>query len=427
MMKKRWFYWFLLFIIGLALIIGFYEEHNSFLILPLVTAILISIVIVINVRVYSDKVAAERADMAKTKFLAHVSHEIRTPLNAIIGYSNLLKTADEEKIKCYTSRINHSANILLDLINDVLDISKINDDSMDLEYNDFDLMYEIELLVDSFEVFATEKGIELIVDQHESVEYYLKGDVLRIKQILTNIINNAIKFTNEGYVKLTVNCEYIKKNKINIVFEIKDTGIGIDEKKLVNVFMPFEQLDTTINKKYGGSGLGLSIAKKLINEMGGDISVESDVGLGTTFKFNIILDKAEEPVVCTADQDVKVELTNKRILVVEDNLVNKILILELLKSKGIDNIVTADNGQHAIEILENNMYDIILMDIQMPVMDGLTALKIIRNKYSDRKHKIIALTANVLKDQIDEYIKAGFDEYISKPINIHNLFNKINI
>ncbi|QVK20036.1 transporter substrate-binding domain-containing protein [Mycoplasmatota bacterium] len=391
--------------------------------LPIILVLFLVTIIILYSKAYYGKKIAETANSAKTSFLANLSHELRTPLNTIIGYSDLISTATDEEKEKFLSKIVSSSKILLDLVNDVIDLSKVNAELLELENSNFDMTSELTMLMESYSLFSKEKDVDLLYE-FINVPKVVNGDILRIKQIITNFVYNSIKFTNEGFVKLIVQCNKTD-DKFNFTFKVIDTGIGIKDEKIKLLFRPFDQLHSSTARKYGGSGLGLSIAKKLINIMGGSIKVYSKVDVGTTFTFNLILNSPMEEYEEEASS-LEIDITKLSILVAEDNRVNQTLVIELLKSRNVLDVDVADNGRIVIDMLKIKEYDLILMDINMPVLNGLEATKIIREKFPHRNHKIIALTANVLKKDIENYLMNGFDDTIAKPINLDVLFNKIS-
>ncbi|XMB87170.1 ATP-binding protein [Mycoplasmatota bacterium WC44] len=378
-----------------------------------------------ELKLYNAMRVAEKDNDAKTSFIAHISHEIRTPLNAIIGYTNLISNQKQmKKIRDYSKKINYSAKILLSLINDVLDLSKITNNKLEMEHIDFNFTQEISQLIESFKVFVDEKDLKLVYFIDKNIPPLLNGDLLKIKQVITNLLSNSIKFTHEGFVAIKVNFDKLEEKQV-LNFEITDTGIGIEDEEVKNLFEPFTQGDNSTTRKYGGTGLGLTICKQLVEMMGGHISVSSKINCGTTFKFDIPINEVNSNGYSNLVESIDKPISDKRILVVEDNEVNSLLIEELLKANNLKNIEVSVNGEEAIEVIRNKDFDIILMDIQMPIMDGVEATKYIRKEFPEKNLKIFALTANVLKEQIDEYMKVGFDDYISKPIDVSILLNKI--
>jgi PAS domain S-box-containing protein len=373
------------------------------------------------------KEAAEEAGRSKETFLANMSHEIRTPLNGIIGMANLLnKTELTGSQSEYLHAIKYSADNLLVIINDVLDLAKIEAGKLTLESIDFDLTEIAQNALKSLTYKAEDKGIQLIGNFPEDC-FLVKGDPYRLTQILTNLLNNAIKFTTNGKVELSVNAKKMQ-DKIEVLIWVKDTGIGIHRYKIDSIFDSFTQAQSDTTRKFGGTGLGLAICKNLVEMQGGTIDVASEFGKGSVFTFNIAykVGKLESKSKLPENKSVEFKkIKHVKILLAEDNEINQFLACELLKSWGME-VDTAKNGLEAIEKWAKNEYDLILMDIQMPELGGVEATIEIRNRQLSKSNvPIIALTANALKGQKERFMSFGMNDYLSKPFNETELYNKI--
>ena len=380
-----------------------------------------------------QKIKAEEANRAKSAFLANMSHEIRTPLNGVIGMLSLLEsTRLDEQQREYLQIAYSSAEALLFLINDILDISKIEAGKMEFDSVDFSLPGLIEDFSSGFAIAAEKKGIKYVVNVADDVPRYLKGDPGRLRQILINLTGNALKFTEKGQIGLTVELLRDLGDRALVKFSVRDTGIGIPEDKADRLFRKFSQVDLSISKKFGGTGLGLAISKKLAELMGGEIGVESQEGKGATFWFTVNLPKGagkEETDAArkkkgTAPDGNELKLRG-RVLVVEDNPVNQRVVTGFLRRIGVRAEVV-NNGKEAVEVLEMIPYDLVLMDVQMPVMDGLSATRAIREPDSrvlDRQIPIVALTAHAFKEEVSRCMDAGMNDYLSKPIDPQKLID----
>jgi len=412
------------------------------------------------------------SDKTKEQFLANMSHELRTPMNAVIGMANvLLESGLTEEQREWAATIKYSGNMLVNVVDSILDFSKLEEGKLDLNPVDFSLRDVVKNISANFILETQTKSVELKTNVHDDIPDILYGDVTRLQQILMNLLSNATKFTQKGSIILSVKKadeeeEEEKKQEekkqeefdlINLRFAVTDTGIGISDEKRHLLFQRFSQIDGNSNRKFGGSGLGLTISKHLVMMMGGEIGVNSKEGEGSEFFFTLSLpegkgkNKPHEVKKIKNSQSIlkriiektatkkgskqnkkeesklaqDLEDTGKRILLVEDNISNQRLALLLLKKRGWKQVDIANHGKEALEKLENQKYHLILMDIQMPVMDGIETTKIIREKYPEPVIPIIGLTANVLIGDREKYLAAGMNEYVSKPIQNKILYKKI--
>lgn len=372
------------------------------------------------------KNAAEEAAKAKADFLANMSHEIRTPMNAIMGMIYLIQKTDlNEKQRDYTAKIQASSQHLLGIINDILDFSKIEAGKYEIEKIDFKLDQVINNLAALTSEKCSSKGIKLIFDVDPEVPNNLKGDPLRIGQVLINYTNNAIKFTENGEIIVRIKKEKEFKNNCIIRFEVKDTGIGMTEEQKSKLFQPFQQADTSTTRKYGGTGLGLVISKQLAALMNGEVGVQSEVGKGSTFWFtanlalNRLMEEEDRPRNITEEKLDYVK--GKYILLVEDNELNQQVAMEILENMGFV-IDIAENGEIAVTKVNEKHYDVVLMDMQMPVMDGVEAAKQIRENPKYESIPIIAMTANAMAADRERCLNAGMNDHITKPIDPKKLF-----
>ena len=365
----------------------------------------------------------------KDQFLANMSHEIRTPLNALKGFSNLLsKTTLNEEQQQYSSIINNSSESLLHIVNDILDLSKIEAGALAIKSNSFSLHALLKDLEITYATLATEKNLEFTLDMGTDVENNLTGDPERLKQVLINLISNAIKFTNEGFVFLRVSLSTKDDETASIHFSVEDTGIGIPADKRELIFERFEQLDNAFIRQQGGTGLGLAISKMIIESMGGHIAVDSGPGKGSIFSFTIRFKINKQAVLNRELQMQRVARTVKdtaqnSILLAEDNKVNQLLVHKLLAPYNIQPVI-AENGEEVLLLLETQPFDLILMDVQMPLLDGITTTKLIR-KYVANKIPIVGMTAYVLPNEIEKCYAAGMNDHIPKPIDEQHLLDVI--
>jgi PAS domain S-box-containing protein len=372
-----------------------------------------------------EKTNAIESSKAKEVFLANMSHEIRTPLNAIIGF---LRELDKQELtelqKKYIDNSSIASKHLLAIINNILDISKIEAGEMSLESEDFVFEKSISNVATVLLPMLEQKGLDFNITISDKIEKVLKGDALRLQQILFNLIGNAIKFTSKG--SISINCELVEDTYTSqeLKISISDTGIGMESSFIGNIFNKFSQEDKAVTRKYGGTGLGLSITKELVKLMDGRIEIESKKNVGTTFHIYIKYPKGSNQHIEDMDIDEPVSsIDNISILLVEDNYLNRMVAQNSLQYYNCK-VTEAENGVEALEILKNNKFDVILMDIQMPEMGGIEATEIIRNKLK-LSTPIIALTANAFKTEIDRCRKAGMDDYVTKPFDEDILIDTI--
>ena len=379
-------------------------------------------------------VLAEASNLAQRDFLSRMSHEIRTPMNGVLGMTQLAQNAKTEEQRLeYLGKIHTSASLLLGIINDILDISKIEAGKMKIEAHQFRLADIIDNIRDLMMPRIDEKNLELIISVDESVPETLVGDSLRISQVLFNIIGNAVKFTLEGSVTLSVFAQDLLDDKLRLTFNVRDTGIGMDSVQRQDVFKSFTQADGSTARKFGGSGLGLSISKALIELMDGEISVTSVQGEGSEFEFYVLAARCEEEGKLESDENFAAMLTQRydhfRLLLVEDNDINQEIAKAVLEDMGFS-VDIANNGQEGVDAFNTKSYDLIFMDIRMPVMDGLEAAREIRRMERENSEAgaapsripIVAMTANVMQADRDATQDAGMDGHVSKPINLEEIY-----
>lgn len=386
----------------------------------------------IRVDITDKKIAEEKEKKAlaiRAEFLANMSHEIRTPMNGVLGMLDLLSdtSLDDEQSNMLDS-VTSCGNELMTILNDVLDLSKIESGKLELELRSFDLRRCLEDLVYLNSPQCIEKGIKLSVNVDNQIPEYLIGDITRIKQIMQNYVSNAIKFTNEnGNIFINIDCEESVDKTHSVKFSVKDTGIGISKEHQVDLFKAFTQADSSITRKYGGTGLGLSISSNLVRIMDGAFSVESKLGQGATFSFIISLDEGGgEPSKNNTMESLNKKTHNPKILVVDDNVINQKIASKMLEKIGFKCDIAID-GLEAVKAVESSMndpYTIIFMDLQMPNMDGLEATKIILNKAKNQNKSIyvVAMTANAFKEERDICFQAGMSDFISKPVKKEDFY-----
>ena len=383
------------------------------------------------------KEAAEALAQSKTDFLANMSHEIRTPMNAILGLSELALHSKENNQNDYLEKIHGASENLLTILNDILEFSKLDSTGIEIDSDYFNLSLLINNLNNLFEETARQKNLTFHLEVLPDVQHHLIGDALRLQQVLTNLLNNSIKFTKTGFVRLKIAVSQQDDKHILLTFSIEDSGIGISPEQQELLFQPFTQADTSITRRFGGTGLGLVISQKFIHLMGGEISLESTLHEGSHFWFTLPFEVSKKshsteflPVKqnrrATTEQleEAAKLLVNKRVLLVEDMPLNQQVASEFLRNAKL-RVVVADNGKEALDILEFSNFDVVLMDIQMPVMDGLEATRLIREQPQFATLPIIAMSAGVTLDEQEKCQAAGMSDFIAKPINPLNMLEKL--
>lgn len=382
-----------------------------------------------NIEILQAKEAAEEAAKVKTQFISTISHEIRTPLNAIIGVANLLnQNAPQPSQYENLNILKISSENLLSLVNNILDFSKMEAGKMQLETIDFNLRSIVFDVKELFSIKSVEKGVELLIQYDEKIPSVLKGDPLRINQLLINLVNNAIKFTDSGYVKIDISLQLSTINHALVHFAISDTGIGISQSKQSAIFESFAQADTNTTRKYGGTGLGLSICKKILENLNSKLQLESVSGKGSTFYFTINFEVSRNASIGKSAKTASFEdsIKGKRVLIVEDNMMNVMVLRQFLQKWGVITEV-ALNGREGYERVRESNFDAVLMDIHMPEMDGIEATLLIRQLDDERKRRvpIIAITAENEMQLRQQVYEVGMNDYIFKPFNPDDLKERL--
>jgi signal transduction histidine kinase/integral membrane sensor domain MASE1 len=394
---------------------------------------------------------ANDANSAKSRFLANMSHEIRTPMNAVIGFSTLARHTDDiDAIHDYLEKIEVSSDLLLNIVNDILDISKVEADKLSLSYEDFDMNESCKRINSLFHSQAEEKGLSWIIINNIPSSLYFKGDQVRFEQVLINLCSNALKFTQQGGISLSIDVDVLNSDENQVTVRVKDTGIGISKKNQLKLFSAFTQADDSTSRQFGGTGLGLALSKELSLLMQGDITIESDDGAGAEFIFNSMIHTSKDYCLSGSASNETVEeksseglrnpfssernpltVENKqrdikklRILVAEDNEINQLVIAAILERMGIAAVIVI-NGKEAVQRIQQETFDVILMDCQMPILDGYQATEQIRKLEGFKDLPIFALTADVTAESKRKAKRSGFSGHLSKPILVGDLLEKL--
>ena len=369
---------------------------------------------------YATRVASA-ANQAKSEFLSNMSHEMRTPMNSILGMSYLALRADPNpKLRDYLERISESGQHLLNLISNILDFAKIEAGKLDIELVDFTVRSLFDEVLRQLSDLAEQKGLRFVVDVADDLDHSLRGDSLRIRQILLNFAGNAIKFSESGHIDLRAVADGQDAAGAQVLFEVTDRGIGMSQEQIANLFQAFHQADASTTRQFGGTGLGLAICRKLAELMGGEVGVRSNPGAGSTFWFKVPLMWGESRPADLHDTSFGIDpwvgaLQGRRLLVVDDNELNQRVASELLEAAGAQ-VFIAGHGQEALDCLERQVVDAVLMDLQMPVMDGMEATRRIRQRPEWRNLPIIAMTANARREDAEACREVGMDDFVTKPV-----------
>lgn len=438
-----------LLLLSLYFVYTFYQLSNKFaddehltqlmvVVFSVMMALFLCVYLIRNytqrvVRLIKEKELAEQKAAIKAKFLSTMSHEIRTPMNAVIGLTNImLDEAPREDQKENLKTLKFSADLLLALINDVLDYSKLEAGEISFEEVEFDLHQLVHNIGNSMKVQTDKKQLPLEINISPDVPKYIINDSVRLSQVLTNLSGNAIKFTEKGKVAINLNLMSLENGKATIRFAVSDTGIGIPADKFETIFQSFSQADTATTRKFGGTGLGLSITKRMLELQDSRVQLESEVGKGSTFFFDLIVPVAEGALsMKSASSNLpipeRIQFEGNRILLVEDNKINIMVALKFLKKWGLS-IDVAENGQIALDKIQENHYELVLMDLDMPILDGYEATAAIRASKDKRINSIpvVALSASAVSDFRTKAMQVGMDEYVTKPFKPEELYSVLS-